>query len=486
MTSIDATSAWLPQGWSGAVRLHLDRSHVVSVEASPPRAGASSRWLLPGIPNLHSHAFQRAMAGHAERRGDPSDSFWTWRETMYAFAARMTPEILHAVAAQLYVEMLEAGYTWVCEFHYLHHQAGGQPYANPAAMSEALIAAARATGIGLTLLPVLYMTGGFDGRALAARQQRFGHDVDGYLRLVDTLRTKEDDRLRIGIALHSLRAVPPDAMNAVLASGICDDAPIHIHIAEQIGEVQDCLAVRNARPVEWLLDNAPVDERWCLVHATHMTPGETRAVADSGATVAICPTTEANLGDGLFPLRSYLDADGAWGIGSDSHISISPVEELRWLEYGQRLGTRHRNIAADEDSPSVGETLLAGALHGGRACGVPCGLIDALDSIDFLTTDVPEEPQRGVDANAMRDGNHALPHRQGAVGSTADLIALDERSALLAGHDDATVIDAWLFSGNRSCVRDVWAAGEHVVADGRHRRGDAVADAYRTAVARLR
>ncbi|MEO6226541.1 MAG: formimidoylglutamate deiminase, partial [Thermomonas sp.] len=315
----------------------------MQTHATPVTQDASG-WWLPGIANLHSHAFQRAMAGLAERQSDRSpgahgagekqDSFWTWRDTMYRMAARFEPGTLHAVASQLYVEMLEAGYTQVCEFHYLHHAPDGRPYDDPAEMSRALVRAARDTGIRLTLLPVLYMTGGFDGRALGARQRRFGHDVDGYLRLLETLRRDQDDALRIGCALHSLRAVPADAMRRVVAA-LPQDSRIHIHVSEQIGEVQDCLAVRNARPVEWLLDNADVDQCWTLVHATHLTGGETRGIARSGATVALCPTTEANLGDGLFPLREYLDAGGAWGIGSDSHCSVSPVEELRWLEYGQ-------------------------------------------------------------------------------------------------------------------------------------------------------
>jgi formimidoylglutamate deiminase len=447
MTTISAQAAWLPHGWCDDVRIALANGRITSVDAIDADAARDARWLLPGMPNLHSHAFQRAMAGFAERRSDPRDSFWTWRETMYAFAQRMTPERLRDIAAQLYVEMLQAGYTWVCEFHYLHHQPDGTPYADPAAMSEALIEAARETGIGLTLLPVLYMTGGFDGRALAPRQQRFAHGVEAYLRLVESLRAREHARLRVGVAFHSLRAVPPEAMDAVLASGLCDDAPIHIHIAEQVGEVEDCLAARKARPVQWLLDHAPVDARWCLVHATHLSGEEVRGVAASGATVALCPTTEANLGDGLFPLRDYLDADGAWGIGSDSHVSVSPVEELRWLEYGQRLVTRHRNIAADEETPSVGETLLSGALHGGQACGVDAGMIEAA-------------------AGAF-------------AGAPADLVALDGASPLLAGHGAGTVIDAWLFSGNRPIVRDVWAGGEPVVRAGRHRAGDAIAARYR-------
>ncbi|MGV8932604.1 MAG: formimidoylglutamate deiminase [Luteimonas sp.] len=397
-------------------------------------------WRIPGIANLHSHAFQRAMAGMAERQTNPEDSFWTWRETMYRFAARFEPDSLHAVASQLYVEMLEAGYTSVCEFHYLHHAPDGQPYADRAAMSQALIAAARDTGIRLTLLPVLYMTGGFDGRPLAGRQKRFGHDVDGYLDLYTTLHAQQDDRLRVGCALHSLRAVPVAAMGEVITA-LPREARIHVHIAEQVGEVQDCLAIRNARPVEWLLANAAVDARWTLVHATHLTPEETFGIAVSGATVALCPTTEANLGDGLFPLRDYLAAGGAWGIGSDSHISVSPVEELRWLEYGQRLVTHHRNIAVRADSSSVGETLLHDVMSSRAAA-------TGFDQVD-------------------------------------DYIVLDADAPVLAGATGHDVIDRWIFSGNRSCVDEVVVGGERVVAAARHRDHDAIAARYRKTIERL-
>ena len=393
-------------------------------------------WQLPGIANLHSHAFQRAMAGMAERQGDPNDSFWTWRETMYAMAARFTPELLRDVAAQLYVEMLEAGYTTVCEFHYLHHRADGTPHPDAAAMSNALIEAARDTGIRLTLLPVLYMTGGFDGRALSERQRRFGHDVDAYLRLLDTLHASTSDTLEIGCALHSLRAVPPEAMIEVLAA-LPADSRIHIHIAEQMAEVEECIALRGARPVRWLLDHANVDARWTLVHATHLDAGEVRDVAASQATVAICTTTEANLGDGLFPLRDYLDAGGRWGIGSDSHISVSPVEELRWLEYGQRLVTQRRNIASSMAMPSVGDTLLQAAWA------------SAADSTGF---DVRDE------------------------------VVLDAESATLTGATEADIADRWLFAGNRNVVREVTVAGQRVVADGRHRRRDETLRAYLSAI----
>ena len=396
---------------------------------------------MPGIANLHSHAFQRAMAGMAERQTDPNDSFWTWRETMYAMAARFDPDLLHAVAAQLYVEMLEAGYTTVCEFHYLHHAPDGRPYAQADAMSQALLRAARDTGIRITLLPVLYMTGGFDARPLSERQRRFGHDVEAYLRLLDTLRASEGDMVRIGCALHSLRAVPPDAMHAVLTA-LPAASRIHIHIAEQMPEVEECLARRGARPVQWLLDSVPVDARWTLVHATHLDEEEVRDIAGSGATVAICTSTEGNLGDGLFPLRAYLDGDGLdaggrWGIGSDSHISVSPVEELRWLEYGQRLRAQRRNIASSMRMPSVGDTLFAGV----QASAASSTGFDAIDRI-----------------------------------------VLDAQAPILAGATPHDVLDRWLFSGNANVVRDVEVAGVRVVEDGRHREREAIAARYREAM----
>jgi formimidoylglutamate deiminase len=407
---------------------------------NPAIASEHGYWRLPGIANLHSHAFQRAMAGMAERMTHPSDSFWTWRDTMYRMAARFDPDTLHAVAAQLYVEMLEAGYTTVCEFHYLHHAPDGRAYGDPAAMSRALIAAARDTGIRLTLLPVLYMTGGFDGRPLNDRQRRFGHDIDSYLRLFDTLHREQDDTLRVGCALHSLRAVPHQAMTAVLAA-LPQDARIHIHIAEQIGEVQDSLAIRGERPVRWLLDHADIDARWTLIHATHLEVDEIVGIADSGATVAICPTTEANLGDGLFPLRDYLDVNGAWGIGSDSHSSVSPVEELRWLEYGQRLITRHRNIAATAASPSVGENLL-----------------------------------RNVHASAAQATGFAVD------ALAADTVTLNAHAPQLIGATAADIADRWLFAGNRNAMDAVTVNDREVVTGGRHVDREAIAARFAVAM----
>ncbi len=393
------------------------------------QAAQGAGWQVAGIANLHSHAFQRAMAGMSERRGRDDDSFWTWRELMYALAARFDPERLHAVAAQVYAEMLEAGYTTVCEFHYLHHAPDGRPYATPTAMSDALIHAAREVGIRLTLLPVLYVSGGFDGRALSARQRRFGNDVAGYLRLFEHLWRQQDDGLRVGCALHSLRAVPEAAMREVLAA-LPPLAPLHIHVAEQLAEVQECLALRRARPVEWLLDHAPVDARWTLVHATHLEPAEIRALAGSGATVAVCPTTEANLGDGLFPLRDFLAAGGRIGIGSDSHVSVSAVEELRWLEYGQRLCTHKRNVAAAGPGGSVGERLLG-------AC---------LASAD--------------DASGFADAG--------------DWVQLDLHQPQFAATTRASLLDRWLFAGNRPAVESVTVQRRRCVEAGRHISADAI------------
>lgn len=469
-----AEHLWTDDGWQRDVRIE-----------GAPGGELRARFVLPGMPNLHSHAFQRAMAGLAERRGPGEDSFWTWRETMYAFASRIGPEELQAIAAQLYVEMLKAGYTHVCEFHYLHNAPDGNPYADPAAMSLAIVAAAREAGIGLTLLPVLYMTGGFDGRALSERQRRFGLSVGHYLRLLESLAAREPSMLRVGVALHSLRAVPEAAMREVLGClpafsplpsgagapqgrvrvraerGVAVSSeplppplsrrergfmPIHIHIAEQIGEVQDCLGVRGARPVQWLFDHADVDARWCLVHATHLDDAEMQAIARSGAVAGLCPTTEANLGDGLFPLANYLQADGTFGIGSDSHISLSPVEELRWLEYGQRLVTRHRNIAALQPGGSVGEALWNAALRGGRQAAA-----------------LPQEGGSGADA----------------------LIVLDDRSPLLAARNEMSVADSFLFAGNIPLVRDVLVGGQWVVRDFRHRDEESIAARYRAAVESL-
>lgn len=467
-----ADHVWQPQGWLDDGVLEVDDGRYLKGALLDVSSGESQsaerqgRFVVPGMPNLHSHAFQRAMAGLAERRGPSDDSFWSWREAMYSYASRVNPDSLRAIASQLFVEMLQAGYTQVCEFHYLHHQPDGQPYADPAAMSLALLEAAEETGIGITLLATLYMRGGFDGRALNDRQKRFGHDVDSFLRLVERLRTQESATVRIGIALHSLRAVPEQAMAEVLdgvaklgpsRSGFpASMLPIHVHVAEQVAEVDECVAVHGARPVQWLLDRADVDARWCLVHATHLDESEVTRLAESEAVAGLCPTTEANLGDGLFPLADYLRQGGRIGIGSDSQISVSPVEELRWLEYGQRLVTRSRNVATKVAGASVGETLLQSSLSGGaQASAMPIG--------------------------NLTGGDASVP----SVGNRADWVVLDDASPLLAGRDQGNAIDTWLFSGNSRLVRDVFVNGRCVVRDFEHAGQARIAARFRAALGKL-
>ena len=398
-------------------------------------------FILPAIANTHSHAFQRAMAGLTEYRGDGQDSFWTWRERMYRFAGRINPEQLYAIAAQLYGEMLEAGYTQVCEFHYLHHQPDGTKYDNPAEMSQAIIRAAEDAGIGLTLLPVLYQTGGFDGRPLSDAQQRFGHSTGDYLCLIESLQHQESHLLKIGVALHSLRAVPEHSLAELLPELARRKLPVHIHIAEQQAEVNECLEIRGARPVQWLLDNAEVDENWCLVHATHMDAKETKALAKSNAVVSICPSTEANLGDGIFPLKDYLKHKGRWAVGSDSNASVSVVEELRWLEYGQRLKHQQRNLVADAKQPDVGTQLLAGAAAGGWQAS-------------------------GVEA---RD----------------DRIELDGNAPALFGASAQDLASRFIFAGNRPLIRRVTAHGIERVINGEHVFRRPFEAAYRLAMDQL-
>lgn len=411
----------------------------------------AKRGLLPGMPNVHSHAFQRAMAGRAERGGNGPDSFQTWRERMYEVSRRITPVDLEAIATLLYVEMLEAGYTSVCEFHYLHHGPGGARHPDPATTSRALIRAATATGIRLTLLPVLYMQGGFGARSPEPAQAAFTHTVSDYLALLETLRREENSTMRIGVAFHSLRAVGPDAIDEVLAwrADAAPDSPVHIHVAEQLQEVHECEAWSGRRPVEWLLERGLVDEHWCLVHATHMNEDEIRSLAATGAVVGLCPSTEANLGDGLFPLAEFLAAGGRIGIGSDSHVSVSPVEELRWLEYGQRLLHGRRNIAASETAPNSGARLFRAAVAGGS------------QALGQNTGSVPE------------------------IYST-DLVELDASHPLLVASEGDELLDCMVFSGNRPLVTSVRVAGKEVVRDGRHALAGSAAAAFADVLHRLR
>jgi len=454
MTTLWAEAALLPEGFADGVRLEIDaRGDLLAVEVGAEAAGAErlSGVVLPGMPNLHGHAFQRAMAGLAERLAPGEASFWTWREVMYRFLERIGPDELRAIAAQLYVEMLEAGYTAVGEFHYLHHQPDGRPYADPAALSWAILEARAASGIGLTHLPALYMAGGF-GRPAEAGQRRFVCDLERFAALLEALapRCAGEPDLRLGVAPHSLRAVPDDALRQVvaLADAIDPEAPIHIHVAEQAKEVRDCLEWCGDRPVARLLDTVEIGPRWCLIHATHMDERETEALAQSGAVAGLCPTTEANLGDGLFNLGGFLVAGGRFGIGSDSHVSISPIEELRWLEYGQRLSSLRRVVAASEDQPQCGARLWQAALAGGA---------------------------------------QALGRRIGrlAPGYRADLIRIDDQHPILAGRRGDILLDSLVFSGNANPVRDVMVGGRWLVRDGRHLRRDAIAAQYRAAIARL-
>ena len=447
------TAAWLPDGWRRNVVMSVDPAGDI-VDVSPDDVVTTARLIngaaIPGMPNVHSHAFQRSMAGLAERRtmhSDKGDSFWTWRETMYEHASRMSPECLNAVAAQCYVDMLKAGYTAVCEFHYLHNQPDGTPYAQRTAMSQALIDAATTAGIGLTLLPTLYQTSDFGGAAPTARQRQFVLATDQYLDLIDDLSRAQSPQIEIGVALHSLRAVPPDAMKTVLTS-LPSTKSIHIHIAEQDREVAAAQQHLHARPIEWLLEHARVDRRWCLVHATHSTHAELKAVAATGAVVGLCPTTEANLGDGVFALPAWLAAGGTFAIGSDSHISLSPAEELRWLEYEARLATKHRNVLATRDDTSTGAMLWRHACTAGtRATARNIGAIEA--------------------------------------GRRADVVVLDTNLPLFAGRDEDTLIDTFIFSGTGHEVRDVMVAGRWLVQEGRHSAETAIAVNYKRAMNRI-
>jgi formimidoylglutamate deiminase len=413
----------------------------------PRRSGLA----LPGMPNLHSHAFQRAMAGSAEVQASAEGSFWGWREVMYRFVEHLRPEDVEAIAGLLYAEMLEAGYTGVAEFHYVHHAADGSRYASPARLAEAVRAAARTTAIRHLLLPTLYQQGNFDGRPLAQAQRRFHHDTGEFLELVQALAVDDDHRRSTGIALHSLRAVPADALHAVVQA-VRDrpqPLPVHIHIAEQQREVADCLAATGRRPVEWLLETGRVDAGWCLVHATHVTADELAGMAQSGAVVGLCPTTEGNLGDGVFPLDAYLAEGGAFGVGSDSHVSVDPREELRAAEYNIRLLRQRRVLATDEREPHVGTALWQAAVRGG--------------------------------ARAM-----AYPAAGLVVGAPADVLRIDTDRVDYAGTAPAAFIDAFLFAPRPGAIADVWVGGEHVVEKGRHRARSAIDAAYRASLSRLK
>jgi formimidoylglutamate deiminase len=432
--TIFAETALLPDGWARNVAVGIAPDGTIAkVE---PNAGPEGKQrvngpLLPGMVNLHSHAFQRAMAGLTEVAVNPDDSFWSWRDLMYRLVGRLQPEQVSAIAAYLYVDMLKGGYTSVAEFHYLHHDIDGRPYANAAEMSSSVLTAAEATGIRMTLLPVMYAHGGFGGKAPSDGQRRFIHTPDDYLQLLDSLEGQcAIGRNALGACFHSLRAVTPEEITHVLR-GVKATMPIHIHIAEQQGEVDACLEWSGKRPIQLLYDRWPVDQRWCLIHATHADADEVAQMAGSGAVVGICPSTEANLGDGLFPAVAYAQAGGQFGIGSDSHVSVSVVEELRWLEYGQRLKHERRNRLHSGSQTNIGGYLYGAALAGGaQALGQKVGRIEA--------------------------------------GYQADLIILDARHPMLSGVTGDDIFGRWLFAGSSRMIRDVMVAGDWVVQDGRH------------------
>ena len=457
-TTIRAEHALTSEGWQSDVSVIIDEGgRIISVTTGQPQSGqpqseqpsseqSSSEQrvglLLPAMPNLHSHAFQRAMAGMTETRGDdPQDSFWSWRKLMYRFLDRLTPDDVESIAAFGQMEMLESGYTSVGEFHYLHHQADGNPYDNCAEMCERLAAASQQSGIGLTLLPVLYEQGGCDGRALSGGQKRFGNSIDGYGKLFQKAGesiTALGGNANIGIAPHSLRAVSKASI--IEAASLVAGRPFHIHVAEQQAEVDELLSVYGARPVQWLLDNHAVDAGWCLIHATQMLAHETSALAQTGAVAGLCPITESNLGDGIFDGRHYQSEQGVWGVGTDSNVRISLGEELRTLEYSQRLRDQRRSVYATSEQ-STGRVLYEAALQGG--------------------------------AQALQRQTGSI-----SVGRQADLIALNLQSPNLAGVSNDGWLDAWIFTSDDSLITDVWSCGTHIVSDGRHVHRQQLTDRY--------
>jgi len=438
-------TALLPEGWTAQVRISGAAGRISSIERGVPPGAQDERHAiaLPGLPNLHSHAFQRGLAGLTERRAGGPDSFWSWRELMYRFIEHMDADEFEALCAQAYVEMLEAGFTQVGEFHYLHHERGGTPYADPGELAGRVAAAAAHTGIGLTLLPVFYAHGNFGGAAPQPRQQRFLSDPARFARILEASRraVRSVPGAGVGIAPHSLRAVTPPELAAVLALGA--GGPVHIHIAEQLREVEECLSWSQRRPIEWLLENAAVDERWCLVHATHASAAELQGIAQRAAVVGLCPMTEASLGDGIFPAVAFAEYRGRFGIGSDSNVRVDAAEELRLLEYSQRLAHRARNVLAGAAGASTGRSLFEAALAGG--------------------------------AQALR------PREEGVglcTGAALDLLSLQQEDPSLAGASGDALLDAWIFCAGRTAIDCVWRAGVKLVQNGRHRERAAIQARY--------
>lgn len=450
--SLHCRAALLPEGWRHDVRFDLDDSGIITGwSAAAPGAGDDilGGWVVPGMANLHSHGFQRLMAGLTGLRGERPDSFWTWREAMYRLALRIDPDQFQNCMAGVYLEMLRSGYTACAEFHYLHHATDGMPYSNPAELSERVFAAATTTGIALMHLPVLYMRAGFNAAGVAPEQRRFANSLETYQGIFERCEqlARACGLWSTGVAPHSLRAVHATGLHAVL--DLAGPAkPVHLHVAEQPREVEECRAALGASPVAWLLEHLPVDRRWCLVHATHMSPAERRSAAASGAVAGLCPTTEADLGDGVFDAVGWLADGGAFGIGSDSNLRICPVEELRSLEFSQRLALGRRNVLA--------------------APGQSCGL--------------------SLYAAAAAGGGQALGQRIGrlAEGWRADLVELDAGHPMLEGLNENSVLDTWLFAGGRDMVRSVWVGGNRVVDAGHHANEGNIDDGFQRVLRELR
>lgn len=444
--------ALLPGGWAQDVLLDVNASgQIIAVErhAMPAEAARLEGYVIPGMANVHSHGFQYLMAGRTGPSGAAEHHFWSWREQMYQLAGRIDPKQYEDCLAWVYLQMLRAGYTACAEFHYLHHQPDGRCYGNRAEMGLRVLSAARRVGMPLTLLPVLYRRSGFGADDVSVRQRRFRNDVDGFLKLVDDCRdaASGDPLVKVGVAPHSLRAVSLEELGVVLSS-VPASMPVHIHVAEQPAEVAECRAHTGDRPVQCLLDRFPLDDRWCLVHATHMTDGERNAAAASGAVAGLCPTTEADLGDGFFPLEQWIATGGAFGIGSDSNTRIGVAEELRLLEYEARLRTGRRNVLA-QAPVSVAETLyMATSTGGSRAIGQDTGQL--------------------------------------ATGLRADLVELDAAHPLLLGLSSAEVLDAWVFAGDSNMVRSVWVAGRRIIDQGHHAAEASIERSFRSTVTSLR
>ena len=445
----------LPTGWAQDLVIIFDINGVIT-EVRPKLIGddfeKAAGPVLSGMPNTHSHAFQRAFVGLTQRRGPNGDDFWTWRQALYRFVSQLTPEDVEAIAAQLYVDMLKGGFTAVGEFHYLHHAADGKAYDEPAEMSLRVAAAAQECGIELTLLPVLYTQGGFGGVPIEPGQKRYACNIDQFTRIVEGVEkaSRAGVFYNVGIAPHSLRAVGLEALNGAIQiiDGIGVERPIHIHIAEQLREVDECVAWSGARPVEWLLANLNVDPLWCLVHATHITKDEVVGLASSGAVAGVCPTTEADLGDGIFPAVDYLGAGGRIGIGSDSHVIVDAVEELRLLEYGQRLTSLCRNLLASTECCSTGTSLYLDAVEGGaQALG---------------------QDTKGIN-----------------VGQLANLVVLDGEAPIFVGKSGVDITDTFVFSGNGRLIKDVFVRGRKVISEGKHPEEERIAARFRGKMRRI-